>query len=123
MKEAWLKKLRKGGFNPLQIATIDSILKEAQTNVEQEYTQKSFLMMLAIPLNVLISEWGEENEDTKDKATAFVEECLSLVDSYSSDSISYRDLADYVKEYSGLEFSAEWLEDKINKRKGEKENE
>lgn len=123
MKEAWLKKLRKGGFNPLQIATIDSILKEAQTNVEQEYTQKSFLMMLAIPLNVLISEWGEENEDTKDKATAFVEECLSLVNSYSSDSISYRDLADYVKEYAGLEFTAEWLEDKINKRKGEKENE
>lgn len=123
MKESWLKKLKKGGFNPLQIATIDSILKEAQTNVEQEYTQKSFLMMLAIPLNVLISEWGEENEDTKDKASAFIEECLSLVNSYSSDSISYRDLADYVKEYSGLEFTAEWLEDKISQNKGEKENE
>ena len=121
MKESWLKKLKRGGFNPLQIATIDNILKEAQENIEQEYTQKSFLMMLAIPLNVLISEWGEENEGTKERAKKFIEDCLSLVNSYTSDSIGYNDLAEYVNEWTGMEFSAEWINDKLNK--GEKENE
>jgi hypothetical protein len=62
--------------------------------------------MSAIPLNVLVDEWGE---DAKEKATSFCEEVGKLYEAVQESVVSEQQLADFLYEYAGVKIEADWL--------------
>lgn len=75
---------------------------------EKIQMEKAICLMLAAPLNVLMEQWGEE---AKEKAPKFCEDCLSLIETWSADAITYEELCNYIYEESGVDINALWVSD------------
>lgn len=75
---------------------------------EKIQMEKAICLMLAAPLNVLMEQWGDE---AKEKAPKFCEDCLSLIESWSSDAVTYEELCNYIYEESGVDINALWSSD------------
>lgn len=75
--------------------------------MEQRATERAFLYMLAIPLNVLVSDYWEKS--AKKRIPKFIEDCMSLYEAVENGNVSEGELADLLKEYAGVEITAEWL--------------
>ena len=100
--------MKRMGFNNNQISVVlESASKKAQ-ELERIATEKAFLYMLSIPLNVLVDEWGEE---AKDKALKFCEEVTSLYEAVQSGVVTDKQLADFLYEYAEIKIEADWLKD------------
>lgn len=75
---------------------------------EKIQMEKAICLMLAATLNVLMEQWGEE---AKEKAPKFCEDCLSLIETWSADAITYEELCNYIYEESGVDINALWVSD------------
>ena len=80
--------------------------------MEKEATEKAFLYMLAIPLNVLFNDYWQKS--AKKKAPKFIEDVMSLYDAMQQGVVSDKQLADLLDELAGVKIDADW----INKQDG-----
>lgn len=80
--------------------------KRKNRHVEDKANEKAFLYMLAIPLNVLVDQWGDE---AKEKAPEFIEEVIGLYEAVQDGYVSDNQLAALLEEMAGVKIEAEWL--------------
>lgn len=75
---------------------------------EDEAREKAFLLMLAVPLNVLLHDyWGEEK--SKELAPEFIEKCFGLYEAVQDGVVGYDDMAELIFDYAGVQIDAKWL--------------
>lgn len=98
--------LRQLGYSNVDICKIREATRREAAKMEEEATEKAFLYMLAIPLNVLVDMWGDE---AKNKAPEFIEEVMSLYESVQEGYVTDAQLAELLYDMAGVEITAEWL--------------
>lgn len=107
-------KMRQSGLSSRDIARMYGIAKQASREMEQDATEKAFLYMLAIPLNVL----ADRGFITHDNADEYIHDVASLYLSVQDGVVTDKELADLLKEYAGIEITADWM-NKINAERGD----
>ena len=120
MKKKNLIKAKQIGLSNADIFKIQQTAKKAADKTKEESIEKAFLYMLAIPLNVLVTDeyWGDE---AKEKAPAFIEEVMGLYEAVQDGYVSDDQLSDLLMEMAGVEINADWL-NKESKKEGFKGN-
>ena len=83
--------------------------KRKNRHIEDKANEKAFLYMLAIPLNVLVDQWGDE---AKEKAPEFIEEVIGLYEAVQDGVVSDDQLAELLDDIAGVKIEAEWLKDR-----------
>ena len=86
--------------------------KRKNRHIEDKANEKAFLYMLAIPLNILVDQWGDE---AKEKAPEFIEEVIGLYEAVQDGVVSDDQLAELLDDIAGVKIEADWLK---NRRKG-----
>ena len=104
MNKQYLKARQKGLSNIDLLKMKETARIEANKMLEKA-SKRAFLSMLAIPLNVLINDYWSKTG--KSKAPKFIEDVLSLYDSYEKGFVTDKELADFLKEYAGIEIKIE----------------
>jgi hypothetical protein len=100
------QKMRRNGFSSQQIAYMKGIAQQASREMEQDATERAFLYMLTIPLNVL----ADRGLITHDNAADYIQDVASLYLSVQDGVVTEKDLADLLKEYAGVEITADWMD-------------
>ena len=85
--------------------------KRKNRHIEDKANEKAFLYMLAIPLNILVDQWGDE---AKEKAPEFIEDVLGLYEAVQDGVVSDDQLAELLDDMAGVKIEADWLK---NRRK------
>lgn len=88
--------------------------KRKNRDIEDEANEKAFLYMLAIPLNVLVDQWGDE---AKEKAPEFIEEVIELYEAVQDGYVSEDQLAELLEDMAGVKIEAKWLKREPKKRR------
>lgn len=109
-----MKKAKRVGMTPLEVLRMREIARKEAQKMETEATEKAFLYMLAIPLQVLAFDYWPKS--AKKRMPKFIEDVISLYESVQMGIVTDEELAADLYEYSGVEINAEWL-----KRGGENE--
>lgn len=109
-----MRKAKKAGMTPVDVLRMKEIARKEATRMECEATEKAFLFMLAIPLNVLVNDYWEKS--AKKRAPKFLAEVIKLYNAVQDGQVSEQELADLLDDMAGLKISAEWLK---NKEEGE----
>lgn len=68
---------------------------------DKEFMDKAFILMLYIPLNVLVSDYWDD-EKGKALIPEFIDTCLSLYESVQAGVVSFEDMIKYVEKYAGV---------------------
>lgn len=68
----------------------------------EEVAENVFKMMLVIPTNVLISDYWQKT--ARKRIPKFVEDCMSLYESWSKGSVDMKELISLAEEYSCIKF-------------------
>lgn len=102
------QKAKKKGMSELDILKMREIARREAKKMEKEATEKAFLYMLAIPLNILCSE-GYWEKTGKKRAPKFIEDVVSLYESVQAGVVTDKELNDFLFEYSGVKIEADWL--------------
>lgn len=93
----------------LREAEYQKARKDIMGKVDDVYRQ-IFVMMLAIPTNILISDYWKKS--SKKRIPKFVDECLNLYEAWMSGAVDVGDMVDMVEEYAGIKLvdyhSATW---------------
>ena len=105
-REQAMSMMRKRGMSQLDTARAFLIARQEAKKMEVEATEKAFLYMLAIPLNVLVAD----GVITHDNAPEYVRSVMSLYESVEKGIVTDQELADLLHEYSGVNIEADWLE-------------
>jgi len=100
------QKLRRNGFSSPQIAYMKGIAQQASREMEQDATERAFFYMLTIPLNILV----EDGLITHDNAADYIHDVASLFVSVQDGIVTDTELAALLKEYAGVEVTADWME-------------
>ena len=98
--------LRNKGFSDAERAYMYGIAKKASREMEQDATERAFLYMLAIPLNVL----ADRGLITHNNADEYIKDVASLFLSVQNGVVTDQDLADLLKDYAGIELTADWMD-------------
>ena len=69
-------KARNMGMSNVDLLMVKESAKKAAKTIEKEATEKAFLYMLAIPLNVLFNDYWKKS--AKKRAPKFIEDVMSL---------------------------------------------
>ena len=80
--------------------------KRKNRHIEDKANEKAFLYMLAIPLNILVDQWGDE---AKNKAPEFIEDVLGLYEAVQDGVVSDDQLAELLDDRAGVKIEADWL--------------
>lgn len=94
------KQAMKKGLSPLQVLQMRSIADKRAKEIEDKATKAAFLAMLAIPLNVLISDYWPKAKPAKTKK--YIEQVLSLYEAWEMDVVTTEQLNDFLFEYGGI---------------------
>ena len=105
-------KARNMGMSNVDLLKIKESAKKAAKTIEKEATERAFLYMLAIPLNVLFNDYWQKS--AKKKAPKFIEDVMSLYEAVQKGVVSDKQLADLLDELAGVKIDADW----INKQDG-----
>lgn len=108
------QKMRKSGMTSADIARMYGIAKHASREMEQDATERAFLYMLAVPLNVL----ADKGTITHENAEEYIRDVISLYGSVQEGIVSEKELADLLKDYTGIEITADWMDKMIHKQMG-----
>lgn len=93
--------------------------RQASKEMEQIATERAFLYMLAIPLNILV----EDGVITHDNAEDYIHDVASLFLSVQDGVVSDQELADLLKEYAGIEVTADWMNNVLTRGDGNDDKE
>lgn len=105
-----MKQMKKAGLTNVDLARIRETSRKEAKIMENRCREEAFLCMLAIPLNVLVNDYWSKS--AKKRAPKFIDDVISLWESYQDGVVTDRELADLLKEYSGATVSELWLEAK-----------
>lgn len=86
---------------------IKETAKKQSKSMEKEATEKAFLYMLAIPLNVLFNDYWQKS--AKKRAPKFIEDVMSLYEAVQQGVVSDKQLADLLDELAGVKIEVEWI--------------
>lgn len=111
-----MKQMKKKGYSATDLCLLREIAKKNAERLEVQATEKSFLYMLAIPLNVLVNDYWQKS--AKKRAPRFLNEVIKLFDAVQEGVVSDEDLADLLKMYAGMTVEAEWLKTREGKENG-----
>lgn len=113
-RQQQIQKMKRMGFTDNQMAVILESANKKAKELERIATERSFLYMLAIPLNVLVNDYWEKS--ARKRIPKFIEDVISLYEAVQEGVVSEQQLADLLDEYAGVKIEADWL-------KGENEDE
>ena len=102
-----MKKAKQRGVTPLDMAKMNELARKHAKAMEQEATERAFLYMLAIPLNILVNDYWSKT--AKKRAPKFIEDVASLYQSVQDGVVTNEELADLLYEYAGVKITADWL--------------
>lgn len=102
-----MNKARKAGMTSVDLLRIKETAKKEAQRMEQQATERAFLYMLAIPLNVLFNDYWEKT--AKRKAPKFIEEVIKLYEAVQNGVVSEQQLADLLDDLAGVKIEAEWM--------------
>ena len=100
------QRLRRNGFSSPQIAYMKGIAQQASREMEQDATERAFFYMLTIPLNILVND----GLVTRETAPDYIHDVASLFLSVQDGIVTDTELAELLKEYAGVEVTADWME-------------
>lgn len=103
-----INRARKAGISNVDLMRMQEVAKKEAKKMEAEATDKAFLYMLAIPLNVLVHDYWSKT--AKKKAPKFIEDVISLYESVQAGAVTDEELAGLLNELAGVNVEAEWLE-------------
>lgn len=92
MTEEELEKIRKQEYEKAKKLIIDK---------SDEMAEEILKLMLVIPTNVLISDYWEKTAKTR--IPKFVEDCMSLYDSWTKGAVSMEEMTKLTEEYAQIE--------------------
>ena len=101
---------RKAGLSPVDIARLKAIAQAEAKKAEGQATERAFLYMLAIPLNVLVNDYWSKS--AKKRAPKFIDDVIKLYEAVQDGIVSDGELADLLEDMAGVQITAEWLERK-----------
>lgn len=104
------QKARKKGMSEIDILKMRELARQEAKKMQGEAIERSFLYMLAIPLNVLANDYWSKT--AKKRAPQFIEDVVSLYESVQAGVVSDRELADLLHDLAGIKVEAAWLEAK-----------
>lgn len=119
MKHKTFQRARRGGFSDSQRAFMYLTARQASKEMEQIATERAFLYMLAIPLNILV----EDGVITHDNAEDYIHDVASLFLSVQDGVVGDQELADLLKEYAGIEVTADWMNKVLTRGDGNDDKE
>ena len=90
----------KKGMSPLQVARMREIANKAAEEGSKKAAKQAFIRMLAIPVGLLAEDYWPKT--AKKKVPQFIDDCLSLYDSYEKGVVTMEELTDYLWEYGGV---------------------
>lgn len=107
-------KARQKGLSNMEIGLIRAMADKKAEEIRQQETERAFLYMLAIPLNVLVSDYWKDA--SKEKLQEFMLEICKLYSAVEAGVVTDRELADFLYKTVDYEVTADWLD---NRTKGE----
>lgn len=105
---------RRMGMSNVDLLMVKESAKKAAKTIEKEATEKAFLYMLAIPLNVLFNDYWQKS--AKKRAPKFIEDVMSLYDAVQNGVVSDKQLADLLDELAGVKIDADWTKGNDNEK-------
>lgn len=105
-----MKKARKKGLSPLELAQMKAIAKKHAEAMEQEANERALVQLLAIPCLILGEDYWKKS--AKKRIPKFIEDVASMYESYKMGIVTDDDLADALKDMAGIEIEAEWMKHK-----------
>ena len=105
---------RRMGMSNVDLLMVKESAKKAAKTIEKEATEKAFLYMLAIPLNVLFNDYWQKS--AKKRAPKFIEDVMSLYDAVQHGVVSDKQLADLLDELAGVKIDADWMKGNDNEK-------
>lgn len=103
-----MKRAKQSGLTPVDVAKMRAYARKEAEAVENEIMERSFLYMLAIPLNVLVNDHWPKS--AKRKAPKFIDDVLSLFESVQDGYVTEEELAALLEEYAKVKVNKAWLE-------------
>ena len=101
------KKAKRAGLSNIDIARMREIARKEAVKMEVQATEKAFLYMLAIPLNVLVNDYWAKS--AKKRAPKFIEDVISLYEAVQQGVVKEKDLAELLEDMAGVKIDADWL--------------
>ena len=105
---------RRMGMSNVDLLMVKESAKKAAKTIEKEATEKAFLYMLAIPLNVLFNDYWQKS--AKKRAPKFIEDVMSLYEAVQNGVVSDKQLADLLDELAGVKIDADWMKGNDNEK-------
>ena len=96
-----MKKAKRAGLTPLDLLRIKETAKKAADKAEKQATDKAFLYMLAIPLNVLVNDYWSKS--AKKRAPKFIDDVPSLYEAVQDGVVTDEQLRELLRDMAGLE--------------------
>ena len=109
-----IRKAKRYGLSNVDILKIKETARKNVEKMEVEATERAFLYMLAIPLNILFHDHWQKT--AKKKAPKFIKDVISYYHSVQEGVVSEQELADLLYELAGVKITAEWMKGKENER-------
>ena len=107
-------KARNMGMSNVDLLMVKESAKKAAKTIEKEATERAFLYMLAIPLNVLFNDYWQKS--AKKRAPKFIEDVMSLYEAVQKGVVSDKQLADLLYELAGVKIDADWIKGNNNEK-------
>ena len=107
-------KARNMGMSNVDLLMVKESAKKVAKTIEKEATEKAFLYMLAIPLNVLFNDYWQKS--AKKRAPKFIEDVMNLYDAVQQGVVSDKQLADLLDELAGVKIYADWMKGNDNEK-------
>lgn len=102
-----ISKAKQAGMSNIDILKMRESARIVAEKMEKQATEKAFLYMLAIPLNVLVNDYWSKS--AKKRAPKFIEDVMSLFKSVEVGAVTEKDLADLLYDYAGVKIDADWI--------------
>lgn len=115
-----MKKAKRTGLTELDLLRMKEIAKKHAYAMEGEAVERAFFLMLTIPLNILVNDYWSCKARKKPKgsdktyAEEFTEAVVSLYQSWEAGVVTDNELLDLLKDYTGMDITAHWLNRKAN---------
>ena len=105
-----MQMVKNRGMSNMELLRMREIARKEAEKMENQATEKAFLYMLAIPLNVLVSDYWSKS--AKKRAPKFIEDVISLFESVQDGIVSDEELASLLWDMAGVKIETEWMKGK-----------
>ena len=94
-------------YSPIDRLKVQQATKKEIEKAQKESTERAFLYMLAIPLNVLVNNYWPKS--AKDRAPKFIQDVIDLYQAVQQGVVTDDQLAELLEAVAGVKITADWL--------------